>query len=255
MKLNFGKKLLLFAHWLFSLAACALAVILCVWPERAAGFFSSMHALMGKTESDVLGIALLVVYLLLSAGVVLLIFSDARNRGERGFITVDSSDAGRTRIAIGAVAQMIRQATRGVEGIAEMKTRIESGQDAINISADVTIQAGAHVPTVTMNIQRAIRSYIELNCGVAVREVCVNVHALEAGAESGRRGRRGNSESPAPAWQPPAAEAPQSAPVMEAAEPEAEIEAQAEVAEAPAEAPVEFAQGEADAAEASKEEE
>ena len=43
----------------------------------------------------------------------------------------------------------------------------------------MTISSGAHIPTVTANIQRAIRSYIELNCGVAVRAVSVSVHAVD----------------------------------------------------------------------------
>ena len=61
----------------------------------------------------------------------------------------------------------------------------------------MTIAAGAHVPTVTMNIQRAIRSYIELNCCVAVREVSVSVNALESG-EATRHGRKKTATEPAP---------------------------------------------------------
>ena len=68
---------------------------------------------------------------------------------------------------------------------------------AISIHTNVTIAAGAHVPTVTMNIQRAIRSYIELNCGVAVREVSVSVNALESG-EATRHGRKKAATEPAP---------------------------------------------------------
>ena len=42
-----------------------------------------------------------------------------------------------------------------------------------------------------MNIQRAIRSYIELNCGIAVQEVSVSVQALDNG--EGAKGRKKNS--------------------------------------------------------------
>ena len=64
-----------------------------------------------------------------------------------------------------------------------------------------------------MNIQRAIRSYIELNCGVAVREVSVSVNALE-GDEANRhgRGRKGAAEPAAPVFQ--SAPAPVEAPAQ-----------------------------------------
>lgn len=218
MKLNFGRKLVLFLHWLSALAVCTLAVCLFVWPERVQGSVAQLANRIGAAEANAIGIALLAVYALISALTAVILFSGNRQKGERGFITVDSSDAGRTRIAMGAVEQMIRQAVRGVEGIVEMKSGIVNGEDAISINVSVTIQSGAHVPTVTMNIQRAIRSYIELNCGVAVREVSVSVNALESGeAEEPRRGRRkGNSPAPSDAWQPQGAPAPMAEPAVPA---------------------------------------
>ena len=183
MKLNFGKKLVLFLHWLLSIIGVALAACLCVWPDFIYGLFDSAYAAMGKRTTDIIGAAVLAVYVLLSVLAVMFIFSGRQKRHERGFITVDSSDAGKTRIAVGAVEQMIRQAVRMVDGITEMKTNIINLDDAISIIANVTIASGAHIPTVTVNIQRAIRSYIELNCGVAVREVSVSVHAVDGMAK------------------------------------------------------------------------
>ena len=186
MKLNFGRRMVLFVHWLLSLAACALAVALIVWPEcrqMAASFAGNLTVL-------VYAAAVLVVYLLFSVGSVSIIWSGSKNNGDHGFIVVDSSETGRTRIAVVAVEQMIRQAVRGVNGITQMKAAITNGEDSISIDVDVTILNGTHVPTVTMNIQRAIRSYIELNCGVAVRGVSVSVHSLTEAEQPGRRGRR-----------------------------------------------------------------
>ena len=66
MKLNFGKKLVLFLHWLLSIIGVALAACLCVWPDFIYGLFDSAYAAMGKRNVDGIGIALLAVYLLLS---------------------------------------------------------------------------------------------------------------------------------------------------------------------------------------------
>ena len=220
MKLNFGRKLVLFMHWLLSLAAGAVAVVFCVWPETIYRGFDAAYAAIGKSSTDIVGIVILAMYVIFSAASVIIIFSRDGKRSERGFITVDSSEAGKTRIAVSAVEQMIRQAVRGVDGISEMKSGIVNCEDAISINTSVTIASGAHVPTVTMNIQRAIRSYIELNCGVAVREVSVSVNALDSGdVTKHSRSRRSAVEPATPLAQnmPVAAEAPAQA---EGGEPE-----------------------------------
>lgn len=193
MKLSFGKKFVLFLHWLASLILAVVVALLCLKPEIVNDACSFVNQIVGAQMGGIVTIVLAAIYVLLSVLSVAFIFSREGKRGERGFITVDSSEAGRTRIAVGAVEQMIRQAVRGVDGIADMKSSIVNNDDAISISASVAIVSGAHVPTVTMNIQRAIRSYIELNCGVAVREVSVSVHSLENPEEAGKHGRRKGS--------------------------------------------------------------
>ena len=190
MKLNFGKRLVLFLHWLLSLIVFALVVLWCVAPQIAADIPELINGLVGAGIAEVAGIVFAALYVLLAVLSVVFIFSRDKKRGERGFITVDSSEAGRTRIAIGAVEQMIRQAVRCVDGIADMKAGIVNNEDTISINTSVAIVSGAHVPTVTMNIQRAIRSYIELNCGVGVREVSVSVHSLENAEDGGKFSRR-----------------------------------------------------------------
>lgn len=187
MKLNFGKKLALTIHWLLSLLICAFAAISRISPTLIDDAVNLLNTKLGANLATVIGIAVLAIYALFAALSICIILGGRGKKSERGFITVDSSDAGRTRIAIGAVEQMIRQAVRGVDSITDMKSSIENNSDSISIACSVAIANGAHVPTVTMNIQRAIRGYIELNCGVAVREVSVSVHSLDDGEGKGRR--------------------------------------------------------------------
>lgn len=194
MKMTWFKKTVLFLHWLISLLLVVMAVCLCVCPDVVQEGINVVNSTIGAIYGEIVGIALFGIYALLAVTSVAFIFSNAQKRSERGFITVDSSESGRTRIAIGAVDQMIRQAVRSVEGVVDMKSNIVNCEDAISINANVVIANGAHVPTVTMNMQRAVRSYIELNCGVAVREVCVNVSALESDEENGKHGRRKMTE-------------------------------------------------------------
>ena len=235
MKLNFGKRLVLFVHWLMSLTFCALTVAMIIWPQC----METTRRLLDGTAKIAYAIALLVIYLLFAVGAVAIIFDKVKQDGDGDFIVVDSSETGRTRIAVSAVEQMIRQAVRGVSGIAEMKAAIRNETDSISIDVDAAIVNGTHVPTVTMNIQRAIRSYIELNCGVAVRGVSVSVHSLTDVEPTGRRGRRRASVNaePVPAYTVPAVmperrEAAVEEPVKAVAEPEEPMFAEPEPAPA-----------------------
>lgn len=200
MKLNFGKKLLLLLHWLLSVLICALLVLLCVVPNFVKDIAEFANAALGSGMTQILSVALLAIYALISVFALITICSRDKKRSERGLITVDSSDSGKTRIAISAIEQMIRQAVRGVDGIGEMKCAITNNDDSISINTNVTLLSGAHVPTVTMNMQRAIRGYIELNCGVAVREICVNVNSVES-TDGGKRVSRKNLTAAAPVAQ------------------------------------------------------
>lgn len=230
MKLNFGKRLLLFLHWLLSVLICALLVLVVLAPDFVQGIAGFVNGAIGAGLAEILTIALLAVYVLISVFSLVTIFSRDKKRSDRGMITVDASDSGRTRVSIAAVEQMIRQAVRGVDGIAEMKCGIVNEEDAISVNINVTLLTGAHVPTVTMNMQRAIRGYIELNCGVAVREICVNVNSVESTGE-GKRASRKNLTAAAPvvptAVEMPAEEIPAEAPAEETEEAAAEEEAPA----------------------------
>ena len=219
MKLNFGKRLLLFLHWLLSVLICVLFVLTVMVPGFMQGVANVVNGALGAGLAEIVTIALLAVYALISVFSLVTIFSRDKKRGERGLITVDASDSGKTRVSIAAVEQMIRQAVRGVDGIAEMKCGIVNEEDAISVNINVTLLTGAHVPTVTMNMQRAIRGYIELNCGVAVREICVNVNSVESSGE-GKRASKKNLTAAAPVMpvEMPVEEVPAEVPAAEAEE-------------------------------------
>ena len=205
MKLSGGKRVLMFFHWLFSLLICAGLVALVVWPdvvhqyyERLAGRFSARILLIA-------GIAALGIYLILCIAQLALIFR-RRRKGDRGFIEVDSSENGRVRLAISAIEQMVRQSVTNIDGLNDMKIGIKNQDDAIEIGVRASIMSGCHVPTITMNMQHAIRQFVEVNCGVAVREVSITIKSITETAEKKLFGRHKNKgvpgEESAPAVKP-----------------------------------------------------
>ena len=149
MKLNLGKRVILFFHWLISVILLVCVAFPAI-PQWIAGLF---EAGLARTLLIVFAIA----YALLCAAAAWVIFQRDARRADRGFITVDSSETGRVRISVSAVEQMVKQAVHAVEGISEMKIAISGDDDAIAINVNVALLSGSHVPTVTMNMQRAIR--------------------------------------------------------------------------------------------------
>ena len=200
MKLNLGKRVILFFHWLISVILLVCVAFPAI-PQWIAGLF---EAGLARTLLIVFAIA----YALLCAAAAWVIFQRDARRADRGFITVDSSETGRVRISVSAVEQMVKQAVHAVEGISEMKIAISGDDDAIAINVNVALLSGSHVPTVTMNMQRAIRQYVESNCGVSVQSVSVSIQSVVSPSElAGRRAKHSEQRAAADV-QPAGFEAP-----------------------------------------------
>lgn len=205
MKLNLGRRIVLFVYWLASLIVLATLVI----PEYVGIVASCVADLLPMPYLEYVVIGLFAVYLLLSLAVLSMVFKgNGQKRSERGFITVDSADTGKVRIAIGAIESMVKQAVYTVDGIADMKISIENVDDAISIQLNVAMVNGSHVPTVTLNMQRAIRQFVEMNCGVAVRSVSISIQSVTSSVEGGKKHKRQEAKVAAVA---PMAQADQSA--------------------------------------------
>ena len=201
MKLNAGKRVLMFFHWLFSLLICAAFALYIIKPDIAMKLYDMAFSGLTETQVMIIGIAILALFTILTVVQACLIFHRGK-RADRGFITVDSSDNGRVRIAVSAIEQMVRQSVYNIDGISDMKIAIENMDDAIAINIAATIINGSHVPTITMNMQRAIRQFVETNCGVAVRAVSININGVSGNTDNVRRKRRGKGEPAAPVIEP-----------------------------------------------------
>lgn len=210
MKMTFGKRLVLFLHWLCSVVLLAAVVYQILTNE----LFVRMDSLIGAEYRNVALIVLGVIDAAFCIAAMCLILKRDGNRSERGFITVDSSDTGKVRISVSAIEQLVKQAVGAIDGIAEMKISIASNDDAISINVNTVIVSGAHVPTVTLNMQRAIRQYVEMNCGVAVRMVSVNIQSVAVPGE-GKKGKRVEPIKPMPEVQEAAPQAPVEEPLPE----------------------------------------
>ena len=106
MKLNFGKRFALILHWLGSVIALAALV----FNARALELVQTVQNRIGEKYTHMALIALAAVYAFLCILALCILLRPSGKRSERGFITVDSSDTGRVRIAVSAIEQMVKQA-------------------------------------------------------------------------------------------------------------------------------------------------
>jgi len=187
MNINTGKRVLLILHWVTSIVFLTVAL----FPSLASGMKNLAVSLLGTGPTSVGVVLLLLLYALLSVGIGIMLFKLRVPREERGFITVDSSETGRVRISISATEHMVRQAVCNLDGIQDLKVGVSDDGDGIAVDTTITLVSGSHVPTVTMNMQRAIRQFVEVNCGVAVRAVSISIANVTGAAETLRRSRRG----------------------------------------------------------------
>ena len=202
MKLNIRNRLLMLLHWLCSLMVCVAFALCIIVPGLRDQLIQKAEGALGVVGAKVAGIALLALYAALCVAQLCLIVR-RKKRAERGFISVDSNDKGKVRIAVSAIEQMVRQSVRTIDGITEMKVDIEGLDDAIAISVKTVVQSGVHVPTITANMQRAITQFVEVNCGVAVQSVEITINAVSGKGGSPRRllGRnKPQGELPTPAF-------------------------------------------------------
>jgi len=164
--------------------------------------YGSVEASVGVVGSRIVGILLLALYGALAA-IQLWLITGRGQKTERGFLTVRSEENSQVRISIAAIEQLVRQSVRNVEGIAEMKVSIEGHADAMDIKVDASILSGSHVPTITANMQRSIRQFVELNCGVSVNEVSISINSVsgtkpQATRKIGKRKRQDAHANEAP---------------------------------------------------------
>ena len=72
------------------------------------------------------------------------------------FVTLNADENGQVRVALPAIRELAMQALRGVAGSQDAEIRVYEDSDAISVAVNMNVTSDVHVPTVTMNLQRAL---------------------------------------------------------------------------------------------------
>ena len=124
----------------------------------------------------IVGIAVIIVLL----GLLTLVEITPSRKKKSSFITISGDESGEVRVAMPAMRDMVMQAIGKIEGLSEMNVDVADCGDSISVAINLDVDTSVHVPTLTMNMQRAVRTYIQTTCGVAVKNVSVTVRNIVA---------------------------------------------------------------------------
>jgi uncharacterized alkaline shock family protein YloU len=176
MKNGFWDRVLIFLYVLLTVALVALLGLQVFGIDLFVPFYEGLEAqapgLLWKLI--VCGIGTVVSLL----GIFVLVAIMPGKKMKRDFITLTNDENGQVRIALPALKEMAAQAVGSAAGVKDMAVDIAEAGDAITVAIALDVVSGTHVPTITMNMQRAVRSYIQMNCGVAVKNVSVVIHSV-----------------------------------------------------------------------------
>ena len=174
MKIRFWDRVLATLYVLLSLALCVFVALRSLGLDVIGHFYEQLTLATSYWYLIYFGVLIIVVLL----GVYVLRLFFARKPRKTNFVTVDSGESGKVIISLEALEQMVRQAVRPDPDIADMKIEVSGHDDAVSALLELAVKGGAHLPTITMNLQRDIRRYVEVNSGVAVRDVTVKVASV-----------------------------------------------------------------------------
>lgn len=182
MKNGFWDRVLIYLYVLLTLLIVVATGLRVFGLDLVGGFIEGLRANVPGLFWRLILIGVCALIALLGAFVAVVV-TPSRVR-KRNFITLNADNGGQVRIALPAIRQMAMQAIAGVAGLKDVDIDVsESGDDAIEVSVAMDVEGGLHVPTVTLNMQSAIRGNIEKNCGVNVRSVTVDVKSVLPGVE------------------------------------------------------------------------
>ncbi len=197
MKNGFWDRVLIYLYVLLTLLIVVATGLRAFGLDLVGGFIEGLRANVPGLFWRLILIGVCALIALLGAFVAVVV-TPSRVR-KRNFITLNADNGGQVRIALPAIRQMAMQAIAGVAGLKDVDIDVsESGDDAIEVSVAMDVEGGVHVPTVTLNMQSAIRGSIEKNCGVNVRSVTVDVKSVLPGVEPAAEAPAVMDREPAP---------------------------------------------------------
>lgn len=193
MKMKFINRLLLALYalvWLLALVCVALGFL-------APGVFQPVLDLIKDALNAIpfLPYILLGVMAVWSIGMFLLAFKREK-RGDKGNVALQNTENGAVNVTVGALETLVKEAIGHNDEVLELKSQVVNHEDSITVLVRMVLSSTAHIPNVTMLMQRNIKRFIEEFSGIAVREVIITVTEVRSPEPAAKKRGLKNGKAP-----------------------------------------------------------
>ena len=174
MKIRIADRVLVALAGVLLLALCACVIAQSFFAVPVLATVEGM--LVGKKAITWLPYVICAVLLALSGYCIALLFR--RRRGKRGFVLQDT-DGGELSIALSAMDGLVCQCVAVHEEMQLLSSSIKTDRDGVVVDLRVALCNGVSIPLAVDALQKQIRQYVTSCSGVTVREVRVQVDAMD----------------------------------------------------------------------------
>jgi uncharacterized alkaline shock family protein YloU len=199
-----------FSVWQKIQAILCFLVLLCVFAPLAfiaiqPGYASQL--LTGILLDNVMGEAIVNITIIQRAiigafvlvGVLcslrMLVIMMGKGKRDRAGVSMPNAPEGPIHISVPAVETLVSQGIRDVPGISDVRMKVSDYHDSISIELTMSARSDINIPETMMRLQSQIKSYVQENAGIEVRDVRLNVDkVLLADGIQALPAGRGNSK-------------------------------------------------------------
>ena len=179
MKLKLTDRILLVLYAILGIALLLGGIGCWIWPDLLNTLNQAITWAGGFGVLSYVALGLLIVILLVWPVRLIMISCRREPKMDKSSVSIQHTEDGAVRVSVAAMDTLVKQAIAQTEGVVDLKTRIVNHEDSITVKIDMTLEADAHIPNITMRMQRSIKNFIEEFSGIAVREVEILVSAVK----------------------------------------------------------------------------
>lgn len=200
-----------FSVWQKMQAILCFLVLLCVFAPLAFIAIQPVYAselLTGILLDNFMGAAIInitiiqrvIIGVFVLVGVLcslrMLVIMMGKGKHDRAGVSMPNAPEGPIHISVPAVETLVSQGIRDVPGISDVRMKVSDYHDSISIELTMSARSDINIPETMMRLQSQIKSYVQENAGIEVRDVRLNVdkviladgiQALPAGRGNSKR--------------------------------------------------------------------
>jgi len=134
-------------------------------------------ALATSQNRVILGIAAIILFVLL----VIVLVSALKKEPKPNFIAIEGGLTGQIYITVPAVKVIIMKAVKKVEGLKEVKVKVNESPEGLVVDLHIMINPELSVPEMSKDVQGIVKQYLEDIGGLQVAKISVLVDDFGTG--------------------------------------------------------------------------